>query len=78
MDKKKRKTCEQCMHFLLHYILDSDGRYLPLCSGHCVYPRCKSRSKDSPICSNLWKKEIKNKFDRRGTKQSLPIYIKTE
>ena len=50
-------TCKDCRHFRQHYIKFREGRYEPITCGHCVYPRLKHRTTDTPACFHFKEKE---------------------
>ncbi|MCI5913959.1 MAG: hypothetical protein MRZ67_02055 [Christensenella sp.] len=42
-------TCKTCRHFRQHYV--KIGKSYHACTyGHCVYPRCKVRDRETPAC----------------------------
>lgn len=53
----KHKICGSCWYFRVHYV-ERDGRFWPIQEGHCVYPRCKPRTYDTPACSR-WQRKMK-------------------
>lgn len=54
---QEAKRCGDCAHFRLHYVRCGEDFYLPLCYGHCVYPRRKRRRTEE-ICP-LWAERAK-------------------
>ena len=42
--------CEECRYFRRHYVKFGRNRYHPISKGHCVHPRLKDRSVDTPAC----------------------------
>ena len=53
MTNNSEHTCATCEHFVRHYIRQTRGLYCPIKSGHCTYPRIKSRSTDTPACPHF-------------------------
>lgn len=45
--------CGDCVHFRRHYIRYKSGRYRPIQSGHCVFPRLKPRSAKKEACPHF-------------------------
>ena len=45
--------CGQCRHFRRHYVKFGRNRYHPMSKGHCVHPRLKDRSVDTPACGHF-------------------------
>ncbi len=45
------KTCESCKHYIQHYIR-IENKYSEIALGHCVYPRVKSRDRDTKACEH--------------------------
>ena len=46
------QICENCQYFRQHYV--KHGRsYLPTADGHCVYPRIKSRTRETKSCQHF-------------------------
>ena len=43
------KTCESCSYFKQHYV-KMGNKYHKIALGHCIYPRVKSRDKDTKAC----------------------------
>lgn len=50
-------TCRNCKHFVRHYIRYKRGNYCAIDFGHCVYPRIKDRSIDTPACVHFKARE---------------------
>lgn len=46
-------TCENCKHFLGHYVRYMTGNFIGLDHGHCVYPRVKTREADTKACAHF-------------------------
>ena len=44
------KNCGNCAHFRRHYVRVGNHQYLPLDQGHCVRPRLKGRTAQTPAC----------------------------
>ena len=44
--------CADCLHYCGHYVKFRES-YIPLLYGHCVFPRLKKRSFDSPACKHF-------------------------
>lgn len=40
---QESRRCATCVHFRRHYVRRSDGVYVPLEYGHCVFPRLEKR-----------------------------------
>lgn len=57
-------VCENCIHFYQHYVensIDPSG-YLACNSGHCVFPRVKSRKPGEQSCKHFKNRnELKEK-----------------
>ena len=49
------KTCESCAHYRLHYVR-IDQKFHEIALGHCVYPRVKSRDRDTKACGHYQEK----------------------
>lgn len=47
------KTCEQCKRFRKHYVRVNDRLFMPIHTGHCVYPRIKTRKNEAPACAHF-------------------------
>ena len=47
---EQAKCCEQCRHFRQHYVREGRSHYVPIHAGHCVHPRLKDRTVDTPAC----------------------------
>ncbi len=43
------QTCENCTHYLRHYILNS-GKLCRIYCGHCTYAKPKTKKPDAPSC----------------------------
>ena len=50
MENQESKTCENCRYFRRHYVRGAGNRYTPLDRGHCVHPRLKDRTIQTPAC----------------------------
>ena len=48
--------CKVCVYFRQHYILNEQRGTTVNC-GHCIYPRIKHRSPESPACGHFEKRE---------------------
>lgn len=44
------ETCKNCVHFRLHYIRNSRGKYREMAYGHCMEPRLKIRFANNKAC----------------------------
>ncbi|MBQ3532343.1 MAG: hypothetical protein IJA51_01425 [Oscillospiraceae bacterium] len=53
-----KKCCGTCKYFRQHYVLWSNGRYVGIPHGHCVYPRLKDRRKETDGCA-YWTLKVK-------------------
>lgn len=47
------KVCENCKHFLRHYVRYVTGDFIGLDHGHCIYPRVKTREADTKACMHF-------------------------
>lgn len=45
-------TCASCRYFRRHYVKNGRG-YAPIAQGHCVHPRLKDRSDETPACARF-------------------------
>ena len=45
-------TCAGCRYFRRHYVKSGRG-YAPIDRGHCVHPRLKDRTVDTPACARF-------------------------
>lgn len=48
----KKDCCENCVHFLKHYVILGNRLFVVNC-GHCIYPRVKSRKPRTPACAHF-------------------------
>ena len=55
-------TCQSCIHFLQHYVLDAQS-CTPINCGHCRYPRLKHREPQTRACAH---------YQPRTTSPDLP------
>lgn len=46
------ETCKSCVHFRLHYIRNSRGKYREMAYGHCMEPRLKIRFANNKACQH--------------------------
>lgn len=45
-------TCQDCIHFHQHYVLDEQSCTAVVC-GHCAHPRLKHRRPDAAACAHF-------------------------
>ena len=57
------KTCASCRHFRRHYVRRGNHWYMPLAKGHCVSPRLKDRTAETPACLHYAPKPPKEEED---------------
>lgn len=46
------EICRNCEHFIVHYV-KSDGSFVEIFAGHCVYPAIKDRKSDQKACKHF-------------------------
>ncbi len=47
------QTCENCRHFVQHYVKDRRSKFVPIYEGRCGHPRLKARKTDTPACERF-------------------------
>ena len=59
-------TCQNCVHFRQHYVLDAKSAMKTEC-GHCVFPRIKQRRPRQAACVHFMERTEEQELpDRRG------------
>ena len=54
---EEAKTCESCWYFKQHYVRSAGNHYTPIDRGHCVHPRLKDRTVQTPACGRYREKK---------------------
>ena len=54
---EEAKTCESCWYFKQHYVRSAVNHYMPIDRGHCVHPRLKDRTVQTPACGRYREKK---------------------
>lgn len=52
-----QQHCIACLYFCQHYIPWTQGRFLPVEYGHCIYGRTKMCRAKRPACQHFHPKE---------------------
>ncbi|EOS65415.1 hypothetical protein C816_02199 [Oscillibacter sp. 1-3] len=47
------QTCENCRHFVQHYVKDRRSKFVPIYEGRCGHPQLKARKTDTPACERF-------------------------
>ena len=47
------EVCEHCKHFRRHYVRTGSHQYVPTVVGHCVRPRLRDKTVDTPACGRF-------------------------
>ena len=67
MENQGCKTCESCRYFKQHYVRTAGNRYTAIDRGHCVHPRLKDRTVQTPACQRYCGRERSKQKGNAGS-----------